>query len=384
MLTRQDEVRYHNLTTFNKSLYLVEKYGTPENLPNLYLIYTPNLKELINNLVWRISSDLFLEHYFKGITDPLTKEPAYAVAGLLPSFTAAYFSLNIGSSDNKFTYTHFLYTALRSIGKATPLFLADEEKRTTKGALDHEVKTSLYAMDISLRWITYANERFQSDNNTNVFSPEIILISFVSGWARVYGAEKASPIARKAQYITKTMISYPSSAIMITVFGTNILEETSNFDKVSALLSITQSNINLLTKPALIQLIPYLEQIPTEKLTNLIQPAYMSIKSSAIDGSNNLHIFFDFLFSIVNIYLNAFSNTASFLNTNIAIPITNFISSGASNIITKIPYITPINKYLITPVSEYVIIPINKYTSIYISQYAVRISEITHNTISHC
>ena len=382
MLTRNDEVRYHNLTTYDKSSYLVEKYLTPQNLPNLYFIYTPNPKELTNNIAWRLVSDIVLEHNFKGIEDPLTKEPAYAVAGLLPSFTAAYLGLNIGSSDNKFTYTHFLYTVLRSLGKATPLFLADETKRMTKGALDYDVKIALYATDMPLRWMTYGNERLQSDNSTDIFSSKFIITSFISGASRIYGADKAQPLAKKVQEITGTTIFYLSSATMITAFGTNILKETSTFDKITALTSITKYNVNLLIEPAVTKIAPYLEYIPTEKLTNLIQPAYTTFKALTPDSNTVYNYIIIPIFSAVNIYLTAFSNTASFLSTNILAPTTNLFISGSSTIITMITDTIPVNEYLITPVTEYIIMPITEYTSVISTPpYASRISLIIYNRI---
>lgn len=372
MLTRKDEVRYHNLTTYEKSSYLAEKYLTPQNLPNLYFIYMPNPKELTNNIVWRLASDIILEHSFRGIVDPLTKEPAYAVAGLLPSFTAAYLGLNIGSSDNKFTYTHFLYTALRSLGKATPLFLADETQKMTIGALDNDVKTALYATDIPLRWMTYGNERLQSDNSTDIFSTKFILTSFVSGTARIYGADKVSPFAKKAQDLTGTTIFYLSSATMITVFGTNILQETSTFDKISTLGLITQNNIHSLIEPQLTKLTPYLEYIPTDKLTNLVQPAFTSLATFTTDtiGAANLNP----LFSMVNFYLTAFGTAANFFNANLLTPATNFISSGSLTIITTITDNIPVNEYVINPITEYA-------STIHTPTYLVRISTIIRQKI---
>ena len=372
MLTRQDEVRYHNLTSYDKLSYLVEKYLTPQNLPNLYFMYTPNPKELTNIIAWRLISDVVLEHNFKGIQDPLTKEPAYAVAGLLPSFTAAYLGLNIGSSNNKFTYTHFLYTALRSIGKVTPLFLADETIRMTKGALDSDVKIALYATDMPLRWMTYGNERLQSDNSTNIFSTKFILTSFISGAARIYGADKASPFAKKAQDITGTTIYYISSASMIALFGTNILKETTTFDKISALGSIIKDNINVLIEPALTKLTPYLEFIPTEKLTNLAQPVCITLKTLTIDTivAANLNP----LFSMVNFYLTTFETAANFFNANLLTPATNLISSGSSIIITTINDNIPINEYVINPITEYT-------STIDTPTYLAKVSSIIHSKI---
>ncbi len=284
-LTRQHEKTYHNLNISTKELYLKAKYFTPykevyfevknfipdlvpeqvkylipQNGAHLYLTYMPNLKELGNNALWRLGSDIFLGHYYKGITDPLTKESAYAVSALAPAFTAALFEVKIGSSNNNFTWTHFAYAAVRASGKALPLVIF-ADKRNIKGALDADVKAALYFTDTALRWIPYSNERLQSDNKTNIYSAEFYTISVLSGAARIAGPEYISPFANDVQILTENII---------TNFVLNELDlidqKITTLDKIYALGDILIKNAQplvnpnvtpILTNPALVKIIEF-------------------------------------------------------------------------------------------------------------------------------
>lgn len=261
-ISRKNEILYHNLSLSDKAEYLQHKYVTPQNWPTLFLAYAPNPQEFLNNAFWRLKSDIFLEHYYAGVTDPFIKEPAYALFSLFPSFTSAYFQVKIGASNNNFTFTHFAYTALRAGGKFIPMAFADETKRNTEGALDTDIKLALYITDTTCRWIPYSNERLQSDNTTNVYSLGFYATSVISGIARTKGSEIGSPIAKSAQAIlTNLVVNTISTPLDLNVEGTtftkiltlkNILmgsnpTEDSSMPEATTTSTLIKSNLAFIT-----------------------------------------------------------------------------------------------------------------------------------------
>lgn len=241
-ISRKNEVLYHKLSSSDKLGYLAHKYFTPENWANLYLAYTPNIKEFSNNAFWRLNSDIFLDHLYKGVTDPFTKEPAYAVFNLFPMVTASTLKLPIGESNNTYTFAHLAYTGLRAAGKFAPMII-HYDKKDIPGALDSHVKTSIYLTDIICRWIPYSDERLQSDNSTDIYSFGFFAASIISGMTRTKGSELGNAPAKFAQELTTNIINN----VVINPLGINV--EGTTFLKINELKDILiggtaqQSNI---------------------------------------------------------------------------------------------------------------------------------------------
>lgn len=317
-VSRNNEVLYHKLNLADKKEYLVHKYFTPQNWLNLYSAYWPNLKEFSNNAFWRLNSDIFLDHYYKGVIDPFVKEPAYAVFNLFPMIYATTFQVPIGSSNNTFTSAHLSFTALRAMGKFAP-YIIYSEQRNEKGALDKPVKIAQYLTDTICRWIPYSNERLQSDNTTDVYSKGFFAISVNSGIARTIGSEISSPYANSIQNLAKNvLINTIANPLSINI-------EESTFSKINALKDI------LLTGSYTTQ--------AQEKAVKVIE-AIKVIKESPID--NMLNIPFIFISKSISPLLFIYTKTTENLQTAI-----NYVASPIIKIAT--PYVP---KIFFKPIKE--------------------------------
>lgn len=327
-LTRADEKTYHSLSIQEKELYLEKKYFTPQYWPHLYLTYAPNYKEFGNNAFWRLISDVFLDHYYKGITDPFSKEPVYAAFGLFPAFTSAVFKLPIGSSNTTFTLTHFGHSATRGLGKILPL-IVNIDKRNIEGALDKDIKNAIYFTDPALRWIPYSNERLQDNEKTNIYSAEFFVTSVVSGIARTAGSEYANPLAKQAQLIAEALLKN----CITTPLGLNIESTVTTLDKLSALGEILIDNTGIK---------PYIYEIPSFSLSS---PTNFRFGSATISTINTYIT--PTISSIFSKSYDLASQAFSPINAYIA-PITNSILGKAYQATkTVLEYTTiPITKYI--------------------------------------
>lgn len=200
MLTRRDEVKFYSFTKDEKWNYLKLKYLTPQHYLTTYLSYFPNTKEYFNNAFWRVSLDPFIELIPGLDTDIFYREFIYNFINMPASLYSSLNAINIGYSDNTYTWNHSLYSVLRGISKTSIIcfyhFTVDSSKAYVQGGLADVSMFANYLVDSVFRWIPYSTERAQLDNAKDLYSYEFFTMSALSGAARTAGAQVGGIIAK--------------------------------------------------------------------------------------------------------------------------------------------------------------------------------------------
>lgn len=208
-------------TKSEKYELLQERYFGNHGL-NLIWNNLPNIKELANNVVWRVASiEIPAEFYLPELgKDPFQKEFLFNGVNVLSAITSTKLSIPIGSSNTTYSEDHLLYAIYRAGGKLALVAGSYGAKAIFPSLPENFVKhtstASNFIVDPYLRNIPLRNELLQKNSTADVNSQEFNVIALTGGVIRTIGSWIGAEITRTSisPFVQKNII-FPLGSIIL-------------------------------------------------------------------------------------------------------------------------------------------------------------------------
>lgn len=208
-------------TKSEKYELLQERYFGNHGL-NLIWNNLPNIKELANNVVWRVASiEIPAEFCLPELgKDPFQKEFLFNGVNVLSAITSTKLSIPIGSSNTTYSKDHLLYAIYRAGGKLALVAGSYGAKAIFPSLPENFVKhtstASNFIVDPYLRNIPLRNELLQKNSTADVNSQEFNVIALTGGVIRTIGSWIGAEITRTSisPFVQKNII-FPLGSIIL-------------------------------------------------------------------------------------------------------------------------------------------------------------------------
>lgn len=190
---------------------------------NLIWNNLPNIKELANNVIWRVASiEIPAEYFLPELgKNPFQKEFLFNGVNILSAMTSTKLSIPIGSSNTTYSADHLLYAQYRAIGK-TSLVVASYAakamfpKYLPEDLVKHTATASNFIVDPYLRDIPMRNELLQQNSTVDVTSQEFNIIALTGGVIRTVGSWIGGEITRTSiSPLVQKNIIFPIGSILL-------------------------------------------------------------------------------------------------------------------------------------------------------------------------